>query len=83
LKILIKELKLDLQQLDTYHKEWLLSENLNSPLLILKGDSHYKIKLPVIWRNKIDNFIKNNVKNLNIEFDVASNGFFDENYIFC
>jgi deoxyadenosine/deoxycytidine kinase len=71
-----------LQKLDNYHKEWLLSEKLNTPLLKIEGDKHYENKLPEEWRNRISSFIRTHTTNLNIDFNFNVDDQFEKYILF-
>ena len=71
-----------LQKLDNYHKEWLLSDKLNTPLLKIEGDKHYENKLPEEWRDRISSFIRTHTTNLNIDFNFNVDDQFEKYILF-
>ena len=71
-----------LQKLDNYHKEWLLSDKLNTPLLKIEGDKHYENKLPDEWRDRISSFIRTHTTNLNIDFNFNVDDQFEKYILF-
>jgi len=71
-----------LQKLDNYHKEWLLSDKLNTPLLKIEGDKHYDNKLPDEWMARIYSFIKTHTTNLNIDFNFNVDDQFEKYILF-
>ena len=71
-----------LQKLDNYHKEWLLSDKLNTPLLKIEGDKHYDNKLPEEWMDRIYSFIKTHTTNLNIDFNFNVDDQFEKYILF-
>lgn len=71
-----------LQKLDNYHKNWLLSEKLDTPLLKIEGDKHYENKLPEEWMTRIDSFIRSHTTNLNIDFNFNVDDQFEKYILF-
>ena len=71
-----------LQKLDNYHKEWLLCDKLNTPLLKIEGDKHYENKLPEEWMVRINSFIKTHTANLNIDFNFNVDDQFEKYILF-